>query len=54
LVFALYFEVEISENQMDNADFVQNECEKNENYILTVAGVYFPVKIHENDAKTSL
>jgi len=32
LVFALYFEVKIPENQLDNFEFVQKECEKNENY----------------------
>jgi hypothetical protein len=33
LVFALYFEVEIADNQLDNFEFVQKECEKDENYI---------------------
>jgi hypothetical protein len=32
LVFALYFEVEIPENQLDNFEFVQKECEKSEYY----------------------
>jgi hypothetical protein len=33
LVFALYFEVEIKENQLDNFEFVQKECEKSEYYL---------------------
>jgi hypothetical protein len=33
LVFALYIEVEIAENQLDNFEFVQKDCEKDENYI---------------------
>ncbi|MDR1544602.1 MAG: Eco57I restriction-modification methylase domain-containing protein [Prevotellaceae bacterium] len=32
LVFALYFEVNLLENQLDNIDFVQKECEQNEFY----------------------
>ena len=32
LIFALYFEVGITENQLDNFEFVQKECEKTEYY----------------------
>jgi hypothetical protein len=32
LVFALYFEVEVADNQLDNFEFVQKECKKDENY----------------------
>jgi len=28
LVFALYYNIEISENKLDNFEFVQKECEK--------------------------
>ena len=32
LVFALYFEIKIPENQIDNFKFLEKECEMNENY----------------------